>query len=120
MKPVSAQTEEALRAALARLVEGRATRTDGRLSAANLAREAGLARATVHRAATILAELKVLQCVDRAGRLPPENGALQAERARQEAEHLRAQHLQVRALLAWAESRRQAAANNIHPLRRDD
>ena len=119
MKPVSAQTEAALRAALARLVERRATRTDGRLSAANLAREAEVARATVHRAVAILAELKAVQSIDGAGPLPPERGVLQAERARQEAEHLQAQHLQVRALLAWAESRRQAAASNIHPLRRD-
>lgn len=120
MKPVSAQTEIALRAALVRLVEGRPTRADGRLSAANVAREAGLARATVHRATTILAELKALQSVDRARPLPPQRGVLQAERTRQEAEHLQAQHLQVRALLARAEGRRQAAANNIHPLRRDD
>jgi len=120
MKPVSAQTEAALRAALARLVEGRPTRTDGHLSAANLAREAGLARATVHRATTILTELKAVQSVDRAGPLPPQRGVLQAERTRQEAEHLQAQHLQVRALLARAEGHMQAAANNIHPLRRND
>jgi hypothetical protein len=120
MKPVSAQTEIALRAALVRLVEGRPTRTDGRLSAANLAREAGVARATVHRATTILAELKALQSVDQAPPLLPERSVLQAERSRQEAEHIRAQHLQVRALLAWAASRRLAAASNIHPLRRDD
>lgn len=120
MKPVSAQTEAALRAALARLIEGRATRTDGRLSAANLAREAEVARTTVHRAVAILAELKAVQSVGRAPPTPPERGVLQAERARQDAEHLNAQHLQVRALLAWAESRRQAKAHNIHPLRRDD
>lgn len=119
MKPVSAQTDAALRSALARLVEGRATRTDGRLSAANLAREAGVARATVHRATTILAELKALQSIERGGPSPPQRGVLQAERARQEAEHLQAQHLQVRALLARTESRRQAATSNIHPLRRD-
>lgn len=120
MKPVSAQTEAALRAALARLVEGRATQTDGRLSAANLAREAEVARATVHRAVAILAELRTLQNVDQARPSPPERSVLMAERARQETEHLQAQHLQVRALLARTESRRQAAASNIHPLRRDD
>lgn len=120
MKPVSVQTETALRAALVRLVERRPTRTNGRLSVANLAREAGLARATVYRAAAILAELNALQSVGRSRPTPPERGVLKAERTRQKAEHLQAQHLQVRALLARAESRRQAAASNIHPLRRDD
>lgn len=120
MKPISTQTEAALRAALARLVGGRPIRTDGRLSAANLAREAGVARATVHRAATVLADLKALQGVDRPRPLPPDRTVQLAERARQEAEHLRAQHLQVRALLARAEARRLAAASNIHPLRRED
>ena len=120
MKAVSAQTEAALRAALARLVEGRATKTDVSLSAANLAQEAEVARATVHRAVAILAELRTLQNVDQARPSPPERSVLMAERARQETEHLQAQHLQVRALLARTESRRQAAASNIHPLRRDD
>lgn len=120
MKPVSVQTEIALRAALARLAEGQPTRTDGRLSAANLAREAGVARATVHRAAAILAQLKALQSVGQARPTPLEGGLLKAERAHHEAEHLQIQHLQVRALLARGDSHRSAAASNIHPLRRDD
>jgi hypothetical protein len=42
--PVSRTTEEALRQALARLIDGCPTRTDGRLTVANLAREAGMSR----------------------------------------------------------------------------
>jgi hypothetical protein len=121
MKPVGIQSEMALRAALARLVEGRPARTDGRLSIANLALEAGLARATAHRASAIIAELKTLQGVSQARELPPDRFALEEARARRDADHLHAQHLQVRALLSRAESRRQAAATTkIHPLRRDD
>ena len=50
MKPVSRSTEEALRAALARLAAGDAVQSDGRLTVANLAREAGVSRATANRA----------------------------------------------------------------------
>ena len=53
--PVSRTTEEALRQALARLIDGCPTRTDGRLTVANLAREAGMSRATANRATAIVA-----------------------------------------------------------------
>lgn len=59
-------------------------------------------------------------CISQARPPPPDRCALEEERARREADHLHAQHLQVRALLSLAESRRQAAASKIHPLRRDD
>ena len=58
MKPVSTSTEQALQAALARLVSGEPVRTDSRLTVANLAREAGVSRATANRAPSILAELR--------------------------------------------------------------
>jgi hypothetical protein len=41
---------------MSRLLTGQSRRTNGRLTKANLGREAGLSHATVHRAKTILAE----------------------------------------------------------------
>ncbi|MFC9740528.1 hypothetical protein ACFVKC_21710 [Streptomyces noursei] len=54
--PVSPATEAKLRAAMDRLLEGRPERTDGALTKENLAREAGVSHATVHRAETVLAD----------------------------------------------------------------
>ncbi|MFD9685135.1 hypothetical protein ACFXPX_04595 [Kitasatospora sp. NPDC059146] len=54
--PVSPATEAKLRAAMHRLLDGRAERTDGALTKENLAREAGVSHATVHRAGTVLAD----------------------------------------------------------------
>ncbi|MFG3000291.1 hypothetical protein [Streptomyces sp. NPDC048340] len=53
---VSVQTVKALRAAMERLLAGRPTCTDGRLVKENLYREAGVSRATMNRAHSILAE----------------------------------------------------------------
>lgn len=58
MKPVSTSTGKALREALTRLVSGDASRSDGRLTVAGLAREASVSRATANRAPAILAELR--------------------------------------------------------------
>jgi RIO-like serine/threonine protein kinase len=54
MKPVSARCGAMLREAMARLVAGRPRVTDGRLSVANLAREAGVGRSTANRAVDVL------------------------------------------------------------------
>lgn len=54
--PVSPATEAKLRAAMERLLEGTPQRTDGTLTKENLAREAAVSHATVHRAETILTE----------------------------------------------------------------
>ena len=54
--PVSPATETKLRAAMQRLLNRAPQRTDGALTKENLAREAGVSHATVHRAETILAE----------------------------------------------------------------
>ena len=51
---VSSSTSRALRDAMHRLLTGRPERTDGRLAKANLAHEAQVGRATVHRAKTML------------------------------------------------------------------
>ncbi|MFD5453605.1 MULTISPECIES: hypothetical protein [Streptomyces] len=53
---VSPKTAAALRAAMARLFEGRPQRTDGRLTKENLYKEAQVSRATMNRAHAILAE----------------------------------------------------------------
>lgn len=53
---VSPATETKLRAAMTRLLAGQPQRTDGALTKENLAREAGVSHATVHRATEVLAE----------------------------------------------------------------
>ncbi|OKO92416.1 hypothetical protein AC629_00540 [Bradyrhizobium sp. NAS80.1] len=59
------KSEAALRAAMARLLDGRPERTDGALTVANLAREAGVSRATANRAADLLAEFRVAEARQR-------------------------------------------------------
>ena len=54
--PVSAATEAKLREAMERLLAGQPLHTDGALTKENLAREAKVSHATVHRAEEILAE----------------------------------------------------------------
>ncbi|MFC5203799.1 hypothetical protein [Streptomyces kaempferi] len=53
---VSLTSETKLRAAMSRLLAGQPQHTDGALTKENLAREAGVSHATVHRATDILAE----------------------------------------------------------------
>jgi len=54
--PVSAATQAKLRAAMARLLAGEPLHTDGALTKENLAREAKVSHASVHRAEEVLAE----------------------------------------------------------------
>lgn len=54
--PVSAKTATKLREAMARLLAGEPVHTDGALTKENLAREAQVSHATVHRAENVLAE----------------------------------------------------------------
>ena len=104
MKPVSAEIEGKLHAALDRLLGGCAAVTDGRLTVANLAREAGVSRATANRAAGVLVELRHAAATRR---LAPEPSARDVDdgRSRRAVEHLLAQHIQARALLREAEER---------------
>jgi hypothetical protein len=51
---VSAETASTLQEAMQRLLEGRPSRTDGALTIANLARKAGVSRATANRASDII------------------------------------------------------------------
>jgi hypothetical protein len=63
--PTGPKSEAALRAAMARLLDGRPERTDGALTIANLAREAGVSRATANRAADLLAEFRAAEACQR-------------------------------------------------------
>jgi len=58
MKPISRATERSLQEAMERLLKGRPQKTDGRLTVTNLAMEAGVGRATAHRAPHVLAAFK--------------------------------------------------------------
>jgi hypothetical protein len=58
MTAVSPATAVALEEAMQRLLEGRPARTDGALTIANLAREAGVSRATANRATDILDQFR--------------------------------------------------------------
>lgn len=66
-RPVSQKTEDALRAAMMRLLEGISVNTDGRLTVANFAREAGVSRATANRATAVLAEFRAAEARLRSG-----------------------------------------------------
>lgn len=57
--PVSAATEKKLREAMARLLAGKLLHSDGALSKENLAREARVSHATVHRVPQVLVEWDV-------------------------------------------------------------
>ncbi len=109
MKPVSTSTEGALRQALARLVSGNACRSDGRLTVADLAREAGVSRATANRAPAILAELREAAEAAKLCRLKePRPPQIDVERQRRDRENVIAQHVQVRALLQRADENRRS------------
>lgn len=56
MTTVSPTTEKKLRDAMQRLLAGKSKRTDGRLTKANLHIEAGVSRATMNRATSVLAD----------------------------------------------------------------
>mgnify|MGYP003779617989 CR=1 FL=1 len=110
MKPVSAETESRLRDALARLVA-----VDDRLSVANLARQAGVSRATANRAVAVQSELR-----DAAARRPRAASAAvdSDQQSRTASENILAQHAQVRALLRSEERRGNAHTGNVIPIGR--
>ncbi|MER6085442.1 hypothetical protein [Streptomyces sp. NPDC001833] len=100
---VSAATEAKLRAAMHRLLEGSPRHTDGALTKENLAREAGLSHATVHRATEILDEWNT--------RVPRPIRRTPAERARDDTiRGLRTQLTQARAQVCELQGRLDALA----------
>lgn len=118
MKPVSTSTEQALRLALTRIVSGNTSRTDGLLTVANLAREAGVSRATANRAPAILADLRKAAEAARLSRLEkPRAPQIDADRVQRELEDVIAQHVQVRALLQRASDNRRTRLARIRLIR---
>ena len=142
MTPVSAATLTSLRDAMARLLSNRPIRTDGRLTVANLAREAGVCRATANRAETVLNEFRAARGDRRRAPVARSSKArikeLEAEvtllrgQERQEVCQLRqavqmmAQQIQALALAAAARMRQRAeavdgagktAGRNVVPIR---
>ena len=61
MTSLGPKSEAALRAGMARLLDGRPERTDGAFTVSNLAREAGVSRATANRAIDLLAEFRAAE-----------------------------------------------------------
>lgn len=110
MKPVSAETERRLREALARLEAA-----GERLSVANLARQAGVSRATANRAVTIRSELWEAAAGRREAATAPVDIGEQSRAARG---NILAQHAQVRALLRGEKRRRNADIDNVIPIGR--
>jgi hypothetical protein len=70
MSAVSPATAAALEEAMQRLLDGRPARTDGALTIANLAREAGVSRATANRATDVVARFRA-HLAPAAGEDPP-------------------------------------------------
>ena len=116
------KTDTALRAAMTRLLAGQPLRTDGRLTVSNLAREAGVGRASANRATGILNEFRVAIARQQHRRFGPAGSRarirdLEAELATQRARHFEedkalratthrmAQHIQALALHAVAQDR---------------
>jgi hypothetical protein len=117
MKPVSHTTEQALRAALTRLASGNALQTDGQLTVANLAREAGVSRATANRAPSILLDLRDMAKAQKPKEAEhPRCPEVHEERNQPAIDDLVAQHVQVRALLSRRDERRMARLAHVHHL----
>lgn len=104
--------EQALFDAMARLFDGRPQRTDGRLIKNNLYREAGVSRATMNRATTVLAEWDARM----AARGPDKSAAATDE----EVAKLRADLSQARRANQDLQQRLEAAATVIGALHADN
>ncbi|MGI8777626.1 MAG: hypothetical protein ACR2LJ_09640 [Acidimicrobiales bacterium] len=105
---VRPDTEGALRAAMERLTAGTAQRCDGELTVSNLAREAGVGRATAHRATEVIAELhrrRSTSIVDNP------KGSERAETLRERIRHLESQLADAKKVIRAEDSelRRRAA-----------
>jgi len=107
--PVSRANETALHEAMERLLAGRAVRTDSRLTIANLAREAGVSRATANRAAAVLTAYRAAVAALK-GRGPEPAGGREKRGEERRAAHIHAQHIQARALQQRQEEQRASRA----------
>lgn len=106
---ISLATEHKLRDAMGRLLAGLATRTDGKLTKTNLAREAGVSRATVNRATAIMTEWDTI-VADRRPRSPD------LARLEGKVQSLQATVTDLRARNAALQAQNQAAATVIAEL----
>ncbi len=100
-RQVRGSRDEALSAAMDRLLEGKPVKSDGRLTIANLAREAGVSRATANRATNILTKFRQAVEQKRVMEQTTNSAPLSSEDERRIA-HVRAQQIQARALLSEA------------------
>ena len=117
--PVSAATKQALQDAMERLLAGHALKTDGRMTAVNLAIEAGVSRATASRATELLADYR-----RRAAAIQRARGQeLEVARAGSGEEsrnaHILAQHIQARALHKKQEEQH-ASRVDVLPFRKNN
>lgn len=103
---VSAQTEKNLRLAMQRLLEGKALHTDGRLIKENLYKEAKVSRATMNRAASVMAEWTEI-----IGDKKPQNE--QVEKLKQELSRHRSTIVELRSRIRKMESELALAATAI-------
>lgn len=91
MSGVSAGSDRALQEALIRLGEGRPLRTNGALTVAGLAAEAGVSRSTANRSAGAVEALRSLQ-LTQASEAIPERCPFDERQARKEIAELRRRH----------------------------
>lgn len=89
MSALGAKSEAALRAAMARLLDGRPERTDDALTVSNLAYEAAVSRATANRAVGLLAEFRTAESCRRRSLLKAlkERPSARSSRASSHARH---------------------------------
>lgn len=118
MKPVSAATEQALREAMERLLDGCPRVADGRLTVVNMAIEAGVSRATANRASEVLEAFRhaVAKLGARRNASDQPAGTARAEQERRAVETVLAQHRQVRALCQLMERRRDNRTADVIPI----
>ena len=91
MSGLSAASERALQEALGRLAEGRPLRTNGALTVAGLAAEAGVSRSTANRSTSVLEGLRTLQLA-RASGAEPDRAVFDEGQARKDIADLRRRH----------------------------
>lgn len=101
MSGVSAASDRALQEALVRLGERRPLRTNGALTVAGLAAEAGVSRSTANRSAGAVEALHSLQ-LTRASEAIPERCPFDDRQARREVAELRRRHAEKVAALERA------------------
>lgn len=98
MSGVNAASEKALQEALGRLAEGRPLRSNGDLTVAGLAVEAGVSRSTANRCVPAVEALRALQ-LRRSSSVEPERPIFDERQARSELTELRRRHAEKVAVL---------------------